>query len=422
MNKVTTSIEKRGWGLLGMVWITVMLAQTVSFSYGMVLPDIMSDLQFGYDTAGNMAGISQLIAGLLTIPIVALATKLDPRYSIMGMIFLGGSGLLLFGLAQNTFTMLTSMILFKSIMVSILGAVVVVKVKWVPQTRLTEINGIENFLQPIGQTLGTMAIVYILAFFGGWRMTAIVLGSLVLVLAILWPIFYRDKKEMTSNTNVASQSTVAKNPILQAMKLKTVWLLAFAWPTTTLIWVAAFTFWPSHATDTLGLTIGQTGFILGLIPIFSAIASLTSPYLAKSIGYDKPLIWIWGFILPVSYFILLQTSNLVILAIAAAICGYGAYAFVPLAYTILYRIPGLHSKTVAASTSIVLTAITLGAALGSIIVGQLSEIMTLYSAMAICCLAPFIFGILTLFLPEYGRKYMEKNQAIDEENSIKHSS
>lgn len=39
--------------------------------------------------------------------------------------------------------------------------------------------------------------------------------------------------------------------------------------------------------------------------------------------------------------------------------------------------------------------------------------MGLYNGMAICCLSPLIFGVLTLFLPELGRKYEEKKKAAE---------
>ena len=49
-----------------------------------------------------------------------------------------------------------------------------------------------------------------------------------------------------------------------------------------------------------------------------------------------------------------------------------------------------------------------GGALGGTLSASLSQSMGLEGALKVCCLFPLIFGILTLFLPETGRKAAEK--------------
>ena len=145
-----------------------------------------------------------------------------------------------------------------------------------------------------------------------------------------------------------------------------------------------------------------------LFPIASAIASFISPSITNKIGYDKLMIWPWGFILPVAYFGMLQTGNLPILCLCSLVAGFGAYAFVPIAFTTLYKLPNVQPRTVTLGISCILTMVGVGSSMGGTLAGILGESMGLYNAMAICCLSPLIFGILTLFLPERGRKYMEK--------------
>jgi len=157
--------------------------------------------------------------------------------------------------------------------------------------------------------------------------------------------------------------------------------------------------------------LAQAGFILGLIPISSIVASVTAPKLAHWIGVDKLMMWPWGIILPFAYFLGLKTSSVPLLCITFIIAGYGAYAFVPIAMTLLYKIPGIKPATISVSISFILTLTSIGGTLAGIIVGQLSSSMGLYGSMAVCCLSPLLWLVTTIFLPEYGRKAMEKKAA-----------
>ena len=97
-----------------------------------------------------------------------------------------------------------------------------------------------------------------------------------------------------------------------------------------------------------------------LFPIASAIASFISPSITNKIGYDKLMIWPWGFILPVAYFGMLQTGNLPILCLCSLVAGFGAYAFVPIAFTTLYKLPNVQPRTVTLGISCILTMVGVG--------------------------------------------------------------
>jgi Na+/melibiose symporter-like transporter len=144
---------------------------------------------------------------------------------------------------------------------------------------------------------------------GGWRNVYTIIGSVMLAMALLWLVLYRE----TDVNPVPAQSRQGSEdvkPLATALKQKSFWLVFLGWPWTVLIWVGMFYYWPSYAQGALNMTAAQSGFVVGLIPIFSCVASLTAPLIAKKIGYDKPLIWPWGFILPVLYFMMMVLINL----------------------------------------------------------------------------------------------------------------
>ena len=213
-----------------------------------------------------------------------------------------------------------------------------------------------------------------------------------------------------ANTTGKAQKVQFLAPLKEACSHRTIWLLALGWWGTGLIWNAVYSYWPTYVHDSFGIGTEVSGVILGILPIASIIGSLTSPKIADKIGYDKPMICIWGFILPVAYFCMMITSSIPLLCVAVFVAGYGAYAFVPIAFTSIYKIKGISPQAVSIGMAMIFTTNGVGGALGGTLSAALSQSMGLEGALKVCCLFPLIFGILTLFLPEMGRKAAEKEQ------------
>ncbi len=405
-----TKINKKTWTLLVACWVAMAIWQVVVFSFGMMLPDVMAEFSLDYGTAGLIGSVSGFVSVLLTIPTAFVATKFNPKYSVPGIMIILSVSLLIFGVAANVPMLFIGKIIGAAVSNGLASSLVIVKMRRVPAARFTGINGIENFVQPIGQVLATLCMAQLLMIVGGWRNVYIICAVLIIVMVVVWLVTYKDD-ESTEKTAVASTAAPRQKGVMrEALKQKTFWLLSLAWPGTTLIWIGMFYYWPSFITESAGISMAQAGFVLSFIPIFSAIASLTAPKIADKLGRDKLLIWPWGIILPIAYFCMLQTTSIPLLCICAAVAGYGAYCFVPIAFTTLYKL-GLRSEVVSVGTGMVLTGVALGSALGSGIVGGLISSIGIYKALAICCLSPVWFGILTLFVPERGRKALEAEAA-----------
>lgn len=406
--KIAKPIDKNSWTLLLIAWIAMAAGQILTFSYGMMLPSIMKEFSISYSVVGLVGSVAGIVAVLITIPVGMLASRFNPRFFLPTIIFFTGVGTLIFGIAPNMPFLYVGRIVFAIATTGLATGLVIVKMQRVSLEKMGEVNGVENFIGPLGQIIATLVMAQILVLVGGWRNVYSIIGIILLVAAVLWMIVYKEDNQFAPQRAAQDKSTgLAESPLKTAFKQKTFWLLALGWPGTTIVWIAMFFYWPSYAVAAYGLKMSQVGLVLSFIPIFSAIASLTSPILAKKIGYDKPLIWPWGFVLPLAYFGMLQSSNLVLLCVFAAIAGYGAYCFVPLAFTTLYKL-GLHPKVVTIGASMVMTGVSLGIAMGSGVIGFLITTLGIHNALAVCCLTPIIWGILTLFIPERGRKYYER--------------
>jgi predicted MFS family arabinose efflux permease len=262
-------------------------------------------------------------------------------------------------------------------------------------------------------------MVAIFTLFGGWRPIYIGLGVLVIILAAIFFIAWGNGKKV--NYRQQEAGTPEKDTegiwtaLLAAWKKPVIWLTGLAWPGTSVCWLAMFYYWPAYAQNVLGLSPATCGLVLSMIPIFSAISSLIAPSIANAAGYDKPFIVGWGWLLPFVYAGLCIFKSVPLLMLCSSIAGFGAYFFVPLAFTNVFKL-GLSQKSTTMGMGTVITLISVGIALAGTIPGTLmNSFMTspadfegMRKAILITCVSPFWWGILTLFLPELGRKKMEK--------------
>lgn len=414
-------ISKKVWSLLLCVWGAQAAAYIIRFGYGMMMPGILEDMA-SYNLTpgilGNIVGLGSLATMLLTIPISIITVKFNPKIAVPITICCMSAGLLLFGFSTSVPEMYAGYILAFAFLQAIGTMLVMVKVKGVPTSRMTQVNGIENFLGPTGQVVATLAMAAILALLGGWRGVYIGCALVQIVTCVIY--VFRYGKDVVIEGAAPAPAAQKKDELgaLQALKMawsrKEVWLIGLAWPGTTIVWLAMFNYWPTYAINNLDITLAQAGMVLACIPVFSAIASLTSPFFAKKLGYDRPLIWPWGFILPPLYYCLTQVSSVPLLCLIASVIGYGCYFFVPMAFTVIYKL-GLPARAVSMGMGTVLSFISFGGYVAGSVVGWMTDHLGLQQALAYSCLSPLWFGILmVLFLPELGRKKMEAMAAAKE--------
>lgn len=406
MSSNENKIPGRGWSLLVIGWGVLFLAVFGIFVLGIILPTLRKEFGFGLKVAGMIASITFIVKVVIYIPVALFAARAKPKMVLGFAFMLMGIALILHGFATSVNMLYVARVLMSVASASMIAPLVLVKTNWVPKNRFSEINGYETFVTILGQLIGTAGVVFLVTALGNWRNMMITMGSIALIFAIMWFTLYKENDAVGAIRMSEKQPFIA--PLKKAMKQPAVWLLSLGWPGTTLVWIAFLVFWPTYATETFGFTMAKAAMLIGIIPIASAIACLTAPRIANWIGVDKLMIWPWGFILAVAYFLTLQTGSVPLLGVMFFIVGYGAFAFVPVGMTVIYKIPGLDPGSISTGISVLQTLTAAGGALGGLLVGFLGPSIGLYKAMAVCCLAPIIFGILTLFLPEYGRKAIEK--------------
>lgn len=407
-------VSKKIWVLLIVVWLGQAINQFVGFGYGMMMPSIMADVGVGYDVMGNISGVASFITVILTLPISIFSSRVSPRYSISLVCILMGIGELMMATATGVSQLYIGRILFSGPVQIIATSLAVIKANNIPQANINTINGIENGIGPVGQCIGTLLMTQIIAALGSWRGVYKLGGVLIILVGVLF--FFAFGR----GTGVALPAKPAKaeskengvlSALLGAWKNKSVWAVAIAWPGMTIAWISTYYYWPSHATNNLGLSSATAGAILALIPIFSAVGSFCSPLSAKLLGRDKPVIVIPAVGQTVCYLLMMHTSSVPLLVIFTALAGFFGYLNVPTAFSVLYKV-GLPARSVPLAYGTVVTMLSLGQAIGGTVVGSLVQNMGLTTGMTIASLTPLWFALLTLlFVPELGAKKMKAKAA-----------
>lgn len=413
-------IKKSVWSLLWVGWIAIALSQVLTFGYGMMVPGIMESFGIDYAKIGMVGSIAGWVAVVANIPVAALAARSNPKYALPVIYGLFGLGCILFGTAQSMALLYIGRIIAGIAGAGLISALVVIKVRHIPGDRMAEINGIENFVQPIGQTCATLFMAQLLALLAGWRGVYIVISCLMFVCALIWIfVFNKVDKATAAEAKPAEAAEEAKPaapaaedvPVMKALKMaltkRTVLLYALAYPGTIIIWIGFFYFYPSFFMETRGFTAAQAGLATGLFPVFSALASIITPKITAKLDLNKSVLVVHAILLCLGYFLMLQIKSLALLCVVSAITGFISYTAVPIYFTNVYML-GLPPKAVQMATSILLTMVSLGSAIGATVIGALINTNGLYAGLAICCLTPLWYSLLVAFTPSYSRKAMAK--------------
>ena len=403
-------IPGRGMLLTSFGWIAILLSYFGTFALGLILPYMCEEMGLDSVSLGSsLSSLAFLVKVIVYIPLAMFAARANPKYFLAIVYIMLGGSLILHGMANSVTGLYLGRIMMAAAGSGIIAPLALVKTNWIPKSRLGGLNGIENAVGTVGQYFALSVTVPLIGILGSWRSVLAIFGGIGVIIGVLWIVLFKENEAV--GKIVPAQKKPFFQPIGEALKHRSVWLLGIGWPGTTLVWIAITTFWPTYAAEDLGISLEVSGVLLGLIPVGSIIGSLTAPKLADMIGVDKLMLWPWGLILPVMYFLPLVISNVPLIAICFFIAGYGAYAFVPVAMTHVYKLPGISPAAIGGGISFILTLTSLGGTLAGVLVNALYGSLGLAGALKVCCLSPLLWFVTTIFLPEYGRKAMAKKAA-----------
>ena len=399
MTEVNNKVPSWGWLILSVPWMLNFLLAIINFSIGIMLPSIQAEMGFSSVEAGYLSSFGNILTVILLFPVTALTNRKGPKILLTVAIFFTVATLILQSTTTSYPVLLVFMTLSVGIKVVTIPVLSLVKQNVVPIERIEVVNGMETIMVPLGQIVATLFIPKFLTAISNWRMVYFVVALLVFFVGVLWVAM--SKKHLAGVKLEESQSLTFGSDFISVAKQPVIWLAAFAVFGTTMIWTSFFTFWPQFAIEEIHLDLTVTGMIMSLLPIASIVASLSMPHISKALRIEKPFIWIWGFLLPISYSLMVTTDRIPVLLIGSFLAGFGASAFVPFLFSYPYKIPGLSKKEVTIGVSLVSISLMLASGLGPIIISRISQgCNDLGLALKIGSFFPITLAIGGLLLPK----------------------
>jgi MFS family permease len=285
-------MNKRVVMVLFSCFATVLVAYSIRYSYGTLLPEMLSTLNITKSGAGVIFS-SYFIAYTIFSPFLGLvADRFDMRILLAVFVTLMGIG---------TFLMQYSTSIFQaSIFFTLAGVgcaacwapVMALAQRWISDKR----RGMSLSFIDAGSSLGVMfagAVVPLVVANSSWQKGWMVLGIAGIVLGIINFFFIRSHPETRVNSISAKAPAKFKYagfPFKYIFHHKHFWLIGLAYLLTGFAIIIPFTFLPTFAENNLSFSYSSATFLITIIGFGAISGKLTLGPLSDKLGRVKIMV------------------------------------------------------------------------------------------------------------------------------------
>lgn len=367
---IESNAPNYGWLVMGFLWGLNLVVPLAAVSLGIMLPSMTEELGISPVQAGILGAAWFLGSALVSLPASIWLSRFSPKKITFLSIFLAGMTLLLQGWAPTFTVLLAARFLFVITVASRIQAEVLLIHQWFTSRQIAVVISISIGVLSIGQVAAVGLTPYLMILFSGWRNVYFVLGAFLLVGALLWLVIGRERAHAPTRESELSQM---RSPISVLRRHKFLWVLAIAPSGAALAWGSVMTFWPTHALDSLNLSLPSVGMLMTLFPVGGIAAAFLAGPLSDLIGRRKPFLWVPGILLTPLYIVLFTTKLPVLAGILLLVAGWNAMVWVPIIRTIPFDLR-LAPRETAVATGLSMTLLPIVGALGPPLVGAVQQL------------------------------------------------
>jgi CP family cyanate transporter-like MFS transporter len=384
-------------------------------SLGVMLPAMSEELDITPLQAGILGATGFLGSALVALPASIWLSKYSPKKITLLCVFLSGITLLIHGWAPSFEILLVARFLFVITAVSRVQAEVLLMQQWFASKQIPLVISISIGVVSIGQMAAVGLTPHLMLLFSGWRNMYFGMGILLLICALLWMFIAREQVQANI---MKSDISRMRSPINVLRRYKFLWVLAIAPSGAALAWGSVMTFWPTHALDSLGLSLTEVGMVMTMFPAGGIAASFLAGPLSDLIGRRKPFLWVPGILLPPLYIALFITKLPILAGILLLVAGWNAMIWVPIMRTIPFDLR-LAPRETAVATGLSMTLIPIVGAMGPLLVGAIQQITgSLQIGLLSIVVFPLTLLVGGLLIPETGSRRVIRDFATREEKLV----
>ncbi len=397
------------WVVISLLWVSQEVSVLLIGGLGMLLPAMREDLGFGITQGGLLASVGRLSSVMLFIPISLLLVRFSPKWVYFSSLVCAAVAGFFCGRAP--------VFVFLAVAYGILGTATMIReipeallrLQWIPRKQFATIMGITMGMTAMGQSMGIMIIPFLIVALGNWRNLFSAYTLAVLLLAIIWMLFARERITPAYQGGIDSQ--VGRSPLRGVLKRKEFPMIGIAVFGNGLAYQCTMLFLPTYLFEERGMALTTIGLIVGLMPIGGVCANFSMGFVSDKLGLRRPTMWPAALLQPLLYFSLLTSVPVWALPVLTFATGFAAWAPFAAINSIPYELPDIKPSEVAVGRSLTSTISMLGMVLGAPAVGNLAEVVgSLRTALYFVCAFPLTMAIIGFLLPETGPKSRSKEK------------
>ncbi|MBN2040098.1 MAG: MFS transporter [Spirochaetes bacterium] len=315
-------MSKRAIGIIFAGFFTLFTAFAIRYSYGLILPHMLTDLGILKFEAGIIFS-SYFVSCTIFAPVFGLlADRTDTRIILSIFVAVLGIGAFLMSFSNS--------VLQASVFFAIAGIghsacwapIVTVLMRWVNEKR----RGITLSIVDLGTTSGIALWSIIIPFIIGgfsWKAVWISLGITALVAALINYILIRSHPSAENDTaNKADNHVSVVKTYAEILRKSQFYFIGFSYMFISFSILVPFTFLTVYATSDLMINYQSAAFLITIIAVSGAIGKLILGHLSDVFGRIKIMI-LCGFLTAVGNTGIAFADNFYMLVLFVVVFGVG---------------------------------------------------------------------------------------------------
>ncbi|MFQ5381605.1 MAG: MFS transporter, partial [Dehalococcoidia bacterium] len=308
----------------------------VSYSVGVMLPEMRDDLAMGPVEAGVLGSATWVATILLGVPVATLVSRYNPRT----VIFLSGLYMALFAALQGwapTYELeLAFRFAFMAGFVSRSANLAMLAQRWFRTDEIPRMQMVIMVINGAAQIAALSAIPWFLIWLGGWRNTLYAVGALLTVASLVWVALTRDRP-MGEAADVSEGDEGGS--VAGAFSHQPIWVFGISGAFCVIGTSAFEIFWPTFLVDVRGFSLQTAGLFAAAIPVGQIAGALCSQFVRARVRQRWHQMYLTGVVCSGSMLTMSLIPFAPVLPLGAFGLGWACMQATPTIMAIPYELP-----------------------------------------------------------------------------------
>ena len=371
VNEVLERTPPRGWAVILLFRAQQSSVILVSYTFGLFLPFIREDLGITPLQAGLLQGVWWITAASLSLPFGAWLSRFRPVPLALVSLLLGAPFLFVQALAPGFWLLLLGRFCFILSHTVNTPARALLLRQWCAPRQYALVQSVGLSQHSVILALAVSLSPWLIEGLGSWRIAYAMLGCFFSAQILAWVLVAKERhapSEPLSTTGEGDEDS----PWLALRRFPQGWLLAVVMLFLSATWTGMVTFLPTLWVEERNVSLTLGGPLLGFLYYGLIPSGFLGGWLLTKL-HSRKILLVVPALLNAVFGVVITLSEAPPL-LMAFITGLGlVWVATPAIQVLPFEFPGVLPREVAVLTSLILTFMGVGFALGPMLVGLVAE-------------------------------------------------